>query len=101
MSTKPWDFELPGILERVVGKSSLVYAQKSQQALRCGACCFLGGSIAEDCRHFQNRSDLSLLTFVLLQSDVEHLAHQQGEAALAKDLNTITCHFASLGGIEV
>ena len=62
---------------------------------------FFGGSIAEDCRHFQNRSDLSLLTFVLLQSDVEHLAHQQGEAALAKDLNTITCHFASLGGIEV
>ena len=100
MSTKPWDFELPGILERVVGKSSLVYAQKSQQALRCGACCFWG-SIAEGFRHFQNRSGLSLQTFVLLQSDVEHLAHQQGEAALAKDLNTITCHFAGLGGIEV
>ena len=100
MSTKPWDFELPGILERVVGKSSLVYAQKSQQALRYGACCFWG-SIAEGCRHFQNRSGLSLQTFVLLQSDVEHLAHQQGEEALAKDLNTITCHFASLGGIKV
>lgn len=100
MSTKPWDFELPGILERVVGKSSLVYAQKSQQASGMGPAVF-GGSIAEGFRHFQNRSGLSLLTFVLLQSDVEHLAHQQGEAALAKDLNTITCHFASLGGIEV
>ena len=74
---------------------------KKSAGFRYGACCFFGGSIAEDCRHFQNRSDLSLLTFVLLQSDVEHLAHQQGEAALAKDLNTITCHFASLGGIEV
>ena len=60
-----------------------------------------GGSIAEGCRHFQSRSGLSLQTFVLLQSDVEHLAHQQGEEALAKDLNTITCHFASLGGIKV
>ena len=38
-----------------------------------------GGSIAEGCRHFQNWSGLSLQTFVLLQSDVEHLAHQQGK----------------------
>ena len=74
--------------------------KKNQQASGVGPAVF-GGSIAEDCRHFQNRSGLNLLTFVLLQSDVEHLAHQQGEAALAKDLNTITCHFAGLGGIEV
>ena len=100
MPTKPWDFELPGILERVVGKSSLVYAQKVSRLSGMGPAVF-GGSIAEDCRHFQNRSGLSLQTFVLLQSDVEHLAHQQGEEALAKDLNTITCHFASLGGIKV
>ncbi len=47
-----------------------------------------GGSIAEGCRHFLSSAGLSLQTFVLLQSDVEHLAHQQGEEALAKDLNT-------------
>ena len=38
-----------------------------------------GGSIAEGCRHFLSSAGLSLLTFVLLQSDVEHLAHQQGK----------------------
>ena len=100
MSTKPWDFELPGIVERVVGKSSLVYAQKSQQALRCGACCFWG-FYSRRLPALSEPAGLSLQPFVLLQSDVEHLAHQQGEEALAKDLNTITCHFASLGGIEV
>lgn len=100
MSTKPWDFELPGIVERVVGKSSLVYTQKVSRPSGVGPAVF-GGSIAEGCRHFLSSAGLSLQTFVLLQSDVEHLAHQQGEEALAKDLNTITCHFASLGGIKV